>query len=177
MPTVGTAFQFLEREWAPARAPVGSVLYVGHRSDTRPWWAQELRSALGGPSLAVIDVVPACADSAGVHTADLLVGDVRDPAALRGRRFGLVFWDEGPEHVPREDALACLVRLMAEHRRVLVSCPWGFQPQGRDPSDPEFHHWGPEPADLESIGMETRCFGTRFSGGGVGHGNLLAWSA
>jgi hypothetical protein len=176
MPTVGTAFQFLEREWAPARAPVDSVLYVGHRADTHPWWATDFRHALGGPSLAVLDLVPACADSASRHTSDLLVGDVRSPGSLRGRVFGLVFWDEGPEHVPRGDALACLSRLMSEHRHVLVSCPWGHQPQGSSPSDPEFHHWAPDPSDFESIGMATRCFGTRFSAGGVGHGNLIAWS-
>jgi len=30
MSTVGTAFRFLDREWDPARAPVDSMLYVGH---------------------------------------------------------------------------------------------------------------------------------------------------
>jgi len=175
MPTVGLAFDFLAREWAPARAPVGSLLYVGHRGDTSPWWATEFRAALGGPSLAVMDVMESGLASATRHTSDLIRGDVRDPRPLAGRSFGLVFWDEGPEHVPRADALACLTRLMGEHRRVLVSCPWGFQPQGRDPADPEFHHWGPAPADFESIGMSTRVFGTRFDDRGRGHGNLIAW--
>lgn len=172
MPTVAAAFDFLEREWAPARAPLDSLLYVGHRSDTSPWWARAFRAALGNPDLTVIDVVPANLDSAAVHGARLVHADVR--AALD--RHGLVFWDEGPEHLPREESLACLSALMAAHGSVLVSCPWGLQPQGFGPSDPEFHHWGPEPADFTGIGMECRVFGTRFDGAGLGHGNLLAWS-
>lgn len=175
MPTHGDAFRFLEESWAPAVGPVGPLLYVGHRADTSPWWATRLRDLLGGPALAVLDVDPGNLATASGLTGDLLLGDVRDPGALRGRRFGLVVWDEGPEHVPRADALACLTRLMADHGAVLVSCPWGHQPQGRGPEDIEFHHWGPDPADLEGIGMSARAFGTRFDGAGRGHGNLLGW--
>lgn len=176
MPTVGTAFRFLEREWGPQRSPIGTMLYVGHRHDTHPWWATDFRRAVGGPALAVLDVASSGLSSAERHTSDLVLGDVRDRDVVGTRCFGLVFWDEGPEHVPRAEALDTLSYLMAAHRRVLVSCPWGLQPQGSGPDDPEFHHWGPEPADFESIGMEARCFGTRFDERGIGHGNLLAWS-
>ena len=46
-------------------------------------------------------------------------------------------------------------------------------PQGTDENDPEFHHWGPQPADFHEIGFQTATFGTMHPGG---HGNLLAWS-
>lgn len=172
MPTRGDGFLFLEREWAPARAPLGSMLYVGHRSDTSPWWSDRFREALGGPELAVLDVVPAQLQSAGGITTHLFHGDVRSPESVP-RRFDLVFWDEGPEHVPREDALACILMLRERRGGVLASCPWGMQEQGSGPSDPEFHHWGPVPDDLTGIGMRVRAFGSPFPGG---HGNLIAWS-
>lgn len=172
MPTRGDAFLFLQGEWAVTHGPVSSLLYVGHRSDTRPWWAEEFSRALGGPTLAVLDLSPENLQSASGITPRLYTGDVRDPAVV-SERFGLVFWDEGPEHVPMSDALAGISMLASRHDRVLVSCPWGYQAQGSGPTDLEFHHWGPMPEDLESIGMETRCFGSVFPSG---HGNLIAWT-
>ncbi len=173
MPTIGLAFTFLESEWAALAGPVRSMLYVGHRSDTSPWWRTTFRDALGGPELAVIDIVPANLESAAAYVSRLIHGDIRSSGEARG--FDLVFWDEGPEHVPREDALLTLSELSAGGR-VLISCPWGLQPQGSGPTDPEFHHWGPEPEDFSGIGWASRCFGTRFHDGGQGHGNLIAWS-
>jgi len=173
MPTLGPAFDFLEREWAPARAPVRSMLYVGHRGDTSPWWRTAFRDALGGPGLAVIDVQPGSLETARGHADRLILGDVR--ACPEAGSFGLVFWDEGPEHVPRDEALALLAGL-AGRTSVLISCPWGHQPQGTGPDDPEFHHWAPEPEDFASIGMSARCFGARFDGRGGGHGSIVAWS-
>lgn len=174
MPSLSPAFEFLEREWAPTVAPIASMLYVGHRGDTHPWWRTSFRVALGGPEIAVIDIQRGNLDTASGFTPSLICGDIRG-ADVRG--YGVVFWDEGPEHVPREDALAAIARLAERNSVVLVSCPWGHQPQGTGPSDPEFHHWGPEREDFESIGMSVRCFGTRFHDGGQGHGNIIAWTA
>lgn len=143
MPSLGPAFSFLEAEGRSLFGPIGSMLYVGHRGDTSPWWRTTFR-------------------------------DVRACGVLG--EFDLVFWDEGPEHVPREDALRVCSDVMARGGRLLLSCPWGLQPQGSGPDDPEFHHWGPEAGDFESIGMSARCFGTRFDGLGHGHGNIIAWS-
>lgn len=172
MPTRGDAFLFLQNEWAASCGPVSSMLYVGHRSDTRPWWAEEFARALGNPSLAVLDIVPANLQSASALTPRLFHGDVRQPSSIP-ECFDLVFWDEGPEHVSQEDAMACILMLNERHGRVLISCPWGYQRQGSGPDDVEFHHWGPMPEDFEGIGMEARCFGTMFPGG---HGNLIAWT-
>lgn len=172
MPTRGDAFLFLEREWAPAHGPAGSLLYVGHRSDTSPWWSREFAAALGGPELAVLDIVPAQLQSAGGVTEHLFHGDVRSPGS-DPRRFDLVFWDEGPEHVPMEDALTCIEMLRSRHGSVLISCPWGMQSQGSGPDDPEFHHWGPLPDDFVGIGMQARAFGRQFPDG---HGNVIAWT-
>lgn len=152
------------------------MLYVGHRGDTHPWWRTSFASRLGSPSLSVIDILPgnlSTTDSIPEVTGRLL-GDLRVPESAPPG-FGLVFWDEGPEHVSRPDALTCLEMLMDRHGWVLVSCPWGYQPQGSGPEDVEFHHWGPEVSDFESIGMEGRAFGDRFDGQGHGHGNVIAW--
>lgn len=74
-----------------------------------------------------------------------------------------------------EDALETLLRLARGNRHVLVSCPWGMMPQGSGPTDPEFHHWAPQPADFHAIGFMAEAFGTMFDGQGNGHGNLIAW--
>jgi hypothetical protein len=173
MPSLGPAFTFLEIEGSALLGPVRSMLYVGHRGDTSPWWRTLFRDALGGPELAVIDIQAGNLQTAAPHVSRLIHGDIRTCAEARG--FDLVFWDEGPEHVPREDALLTLSGLIP-FCRVLVSCPWGYQPQGATPTDPEFHHWGPEPEDFAEIDMPSRCFGVRFHDGGQGHGNLIAWS-
>lgn len=172
MPTVSTAFEFLESEARALFPDVRSMLYVGHRGDTSPWWRTSFWTAVGGTELGVIDISPGNLETARGLAERLIHGDIRT-CDVSG--FDLVFWDEGPEHVARDESLATCARL-ALHSQVLVSCPWGYQPQGSGPSDYEFHHWGPEPADFEGIGMRTRCFGTRFDGVGGGHGNLIAWS-
>ena len=46
-----------------------------------------------------------------------------DPADITG--YGLVFWDEGPEHLPRDESLELLARLATTNGHVLISCPWG----------------------------------------------------
>jgi hypothetical protein len=170
---MGPAFTFLETEGRPLFGPIDSMLYVGHRGDTSPWWRTTFRDVLGGPELAVIDIQAGNLQTAAPFVSRLIHGDIR--ACADARRFDLIFWDEGPEHVPREDALLTLSGL-APFCRVLISCPWGYQPQGSGPTDPEFHHWGPEPEDFAAIGMSSRCFGVRFHDGGQGHGNLIAWS-
>ncbi len=173
MPTRGDAFSFLIDDGHVLFGVVRSMLYVGHRADTHPWWRTGFRDALGSPRLGVIDIQAANLSSADGLVTDMVLGDIR---TYDTSGFDLVFWDEGPEHVPRDEALSTCARLMASSR-VLISCPWGHQPQGSGPDDPEFHHWAPMPADFESIGMSARTFGQMFDGHGLGHGNLLAWSA
>lgn len=172
MPNHGEAFRFLEANAERMFGHVPSMLYVGHRGDTHPWWRTTFRDLIGAPDLAVIDIVKGNLDTAAEFTNNLVCGDIRGNYA---RGFGLVFWDEGPEHVPREDALETLARLAEHNSHVLVSCPWGYMPQGSGPSDPEFHHWGPQPADFRGIGFMAEVFGVEFNGLGQGHGNLIAW--
>lgn len=175
MPTRIEAFRFLQDEGPKVfGTDVGSLLYVGHRHDTHPWWWQGFCPAIGATEIAVIDIVEGNARTAEGITKQIYVGDVRNPALVPAD-FGLVFWDEGPEHMARDEALQLIVDMRTRHRGVLISCPWGYQPQGSGPSDPEFHHWGPQPEDFQSIGMETRTFGEMFHDGGLGYGNLIAW--
>lgn len=172
MPTRGEAFDFLLND-GPAvfGRSVGSMLYVGHRSDTHPWWWQTFAPAVGISRLAVIDIEPSNLQSANAITKELYHGDIRTFAAASG--FGMVFWDEGPEHMEKAMSLETLKWLAGRNEHVLISCPWGYQAQGSGPSDPEFHHWAPMPADFEEIGFVTRTFGQMFPDG---HGNLLAWT-
>ena len=182
MPTTGGAFDFLAGEWATEfrrRSPVlngpnPSMLYVGHRADTSPWWHTTFAPACGIERLAVIDILEGNARSADHITKEIYIGDVRDVKLVPS--FDLVFWDEGPEHMPKQESREMIQLLERIHGQVLISCPWGYQPQGSGPQDVEFHHWGPIPGDFESIGMRTRTFGTMFDGSGVGHGNLIAWT-
>lgn len=146
------------------------MLYVGHRGDTHPWWHQTFAPLIGASRLAVIDIDRGNLMTAAHVTNELYHGDIRQNDAPRD--FGLVFWDEGPEHLPREVSLEVCRWLAERNQRVLISCPWGYQPQGTGPNDPEFHHWGPLPEDFQSIGWQTRTFGTIFP---EGHGNLIAW--
>jgi hypothetical protein len=146
------------------------MLYVGHRRDTHPWWYQTFAPAIGASRIAVIDVDRNNLLTARHVTSELYHGDIRQSDVPHG--FGLVFWDEGPEHLPREESLELCRYLARRNARVLISCPWGFQEQGEDRNDPEFHHWGPVPEDFASIGWQTRTFGVKFPDG---HGNLIAW--
>lgn len=173
MPNHGDAFDFLTREGPSIFGTVGSMLYVGHRHDTHPWWHRTFAPLVGATRLAVVDIDPHNLGTARHITDELYLGDIRSPQLPTG--FGLVFWDEGPEHMAKEESLALCQLLAGRNRRVLVSCPWGFQPQGTDPSDPEFHHWGPMPEDFDTIGWTARTFGVMFDGR-AGHGNLIAWS-
>lgn len=174
MPTVGAAFSFLDVEGPRIfGSSVGSMLYVGHRSDTSGWWHERFAPSIGATRLAVIDIDKANLESAQHITKELYHGDIRQTDAPRG--FGLVFWDEGPEHLPKEQALEVCRMLAEENDHALISCPWGFQQQGNDPRHPEFHHWGPEIEDFQGIGWNVRVFGTKFAETGPCHGNLIAW--
>ncbi len=171
MPSRGDAFEFLTNDAVSIFGDsVGSMLYVGHRGDTHPWWHSTFAPKIGASRLAVIDIDKGNLMTAQHVTNELYYGDVRQTDCPKD--FGLVFWDEGPEHLPMDQALAVIQLFVERGSRVLVSCPWGYQAQGSGPNDPEFHHWGPQPADFESIGMTARTFGTVFPSG---HGNLIAW--
>ena len=175
MPTVQGAVNYLNENAHIIFKDTKSMVYVGHRSDTHPWWRVEFASAIGNPAISIMDIQQTNLDqSKGVvlNCVDFILGDIRKPNDLKGG-YELVFWDEGPEHVSKVDALVTIEMLMKKNKHVLISCPWGYQAQGSGPSDPEFHHWAPMPEDFESIGMTAMTFGTMFPGG---HGNLIAWA-
>ena len=177
MPTLGPAFEFLLEEGPKLFSGCESLLYIGHRRDTDVWWHQSFAKALGIRRIAVVDINHGNLMTAAHVTAELYHGDLRRHDIPY---FDIAFWDEGPEHLPREESLAACQFLMRRHGNLIVSCPWGFQVQGSDPGDHEFHHWGPMPRDFESIGMTTRTFGTMFEkreGRSTGHGNLIGWGS
>jgi hypothetical protein len=173
MPSRGEAFDFLTRE-GPSLfgTSVGRLMYVGHRSDTHPWWHETFAPLVGADRISVLDIWQPNLASANHVTADLIHGDVLDPACV-GRGPGLLFWDEGPEHVRRDQFIPWVRDMVDLGWSILVSCPWGYQAQGADGSNlSEEHLWGPTPADLEEAGLECRAFGEMFP---EGHGNLIGW--
>lgn len=172
MPNHGDAFRFLDEHAADMFGAAGSMLYIGHRGDTHPWWCTTFSGLIASPRITVVDIDKGNLDTAAEHADELIHADVRN---LLITGYGLVFWDEGPEHLPRQEALDLCYKWSLDNDHVLISAPWGFMPQGSDPSHPEFHHWGPQPADFESIGFQARTFGIEFDGRGGGHGNLIAW--
>lgn len=172
MPTVRGAFDYLTENCLEIFGPCESMLYVGHRHDTHPWWHQTFAKLLGVKRLAVIDINKGNLDSAAHITKELYHGDIRTSPHVNN--FDMVFWDEGPEHLPKDEAVAVCEVLSFLNTHVLISCPWGYQPQGTGPDDIEFHHWGPMPEDFETLEPRwtVKTFGTMFPGG---HGNLIAW--
>lgn len=177
MPTLRDSFDFLLTEGPSLFPKTESLLYVGHRHDTDRWWHQKFAPVIGVTRIAVVDIDYQNLQTAAEITPELYHGDIR---TLQLPWFDLVFWDEGPEHLPREESLDICGRLMESNGKLLISCPWGFQSQGSDSNDPEFHHWGPMPEDFASIGMDTRTFGRMFvqrNGRTEEHGNLIAWGS
>jgi hypothetical protein len=175
MPTVQGAFDYLQEHGHEHFGNVGSMVYVGHRHDTHPWWRTRFAAALGNPLISIVDIQQCNLDSSKpvvLQCVDFILGDICDPNTLQPG-YGLVFWDEGPEHVAKKKSLETIKMLIEKNMHVLISCPWGYQQQGTDSSDPEFHHWAPMPADFLDLSMKVLCFGEMFP---EGHGNLIAWT-
>lgn len=127
MPTRGDAFRFLESEGRQIfGSAVPRLVYVGHRSDTSPWWHESFGPLVGGPKISVLDIYFPNLSSAEHITSDLIHADVLTDKA---EGPGLIFWDEGPEHVTREQFQTWVPSAVERGWDVLISCPWGFQSQ------------------------------------------------
>ena len=98
MPTLRESFDFLLVGGPVLFPDTRSMLYVGHRSDTDPWWWRTFAPALGIERIAVLDIDEMNLRTASHITDELYLGDLRD---IDLPRFDLIFWDEGPEHLPR----------------------------------------------------------------------------
>lgn len=174
MPTRADAIEFLNRNAISIFGDdVGTLVYVGHRHDTHPWWHTMLAPLVRADKLIVVDIFEKNLASANHITKHLVLGDVLDPKTI-GAGSGLVFWDEGPEHVTREQFMPWPRMMLDLGWSVLTSCPWGMQMQGAEDGNPhEEHHWGPMPEDMIEAGLEVKTFGSRpFPDD---HGNLIAW--
>ena len=151
---------------------IGRMIYVGHRGDTSSWWHEKFAKAIGAEHLSVLDIYKPNLQTANHITADLIHGDVLDGSCV-GQGPGLIFWDEGPEHVRRDQFVTWVRDMVDLGWSILVSCPWGYQAQGPDGENlSEEHLWGPMPEDLEEAGLSCRAFGQPFPDG---HGNLIGW--
>lgn len=175
MPSHGDAFSFLDQAANAGMFGIETqrLVYVGHRSDTSLWWWKTFAPMIGAQRIEVLDIFHPNLRSAEWITSHLIHANVLD--LNFGPGPGLIFWDEGPEHVTRDECRTWIKRVQDETDwDILLSCPWGYQSQGPDGSNKsEEHLWGPMPEDFTDLGLEVRTFGQPFP---HGHGNLLAWS-
>lgn len=186
MPHTGEAFHAIEKNFSSfKKLGINSMLYVGWRHDTRPWWYTDFAKSLNARYVSVLEAFgPNVADlkrevDAGKYDVVVHQGDIRkfDELFPNGREekfFDLIFWDHGPEHV-NLDELRQVTDVLAQHagKIVLYAAPWGSWPQGADGGNQlEIHQVDLMPEHLESLGMVVKSYG----GPGQGNvGELISW--
>jgi len=79
------------------------------------------------------------------------------------RRWDIVFWWHGPEHISKQHLAPTLSKLeAATNKLVIIGCPWGIYEQPPIEGNPhEEHRNHIETNDLESIGYLTHTLGER----------------
>ena len=135
-----------------------SVLYVGARTD-RMDYGDKFKE--GG---AVVDVLEVFEPNvAHLKTVDWLnevyCGDVRTFST--DKKYDIVFWWHGPEHI-QEEELASTLTLLEDNAKVAVvlGCPWGNFPQGHLHSNPNEEHVSHYDYDVfEDLGYTVECIG------------------
>lgn len=131
---------------------------AGHRITVLEVWPDYLKALRQPPLSAWVD--------------EVVAGDVRDVDDLLGdRRFDVVFWFHGPEHIKREEFEPLMIRLEARAGRLVVlGAPWG-NTLGPGPKLYDHHISFYYEQDWEALGYETRTIPPPDKHGG----HLLGW--
>lgn len=156
--------QHLPELWEP-----GTLLYIG-ASARRFQCGPELAEA--GRELTLLEIWPPYVELYQEHTAvkHAIQGDVRQVEAgmLPHPHYDVAFWWHGPEHVAEAELPPTLARLEALSDLVVLSCPWGEQPQGMSDGNPhQAHLTALYPEDLRWLGYRVATVGPS--------GSLIAW--
>jgi len=139
--------------------PGEEVLYVGcHPHRRSPKWLNEIKSrgATAVDALEIFQPNVLAIREQGIFRT-VYHGSI---ASGTPKKYGLIFWWQGPEHLPRYTALETLKSLAAQHIHVIAGSPHGVYEQGPEYGNPhEVHvaHFLPE--DFLSIGYQAEAFG------------------
>lgn len=170
MPHTLRAFLHLENsvEEIKRRTNAKSLLYVGWRSDCKPWWHDKFCKDLGIEKIGVLEIYdPNFKDLEhavynGRYNVTPILGDVsRIHEFVKEGEYDIIFWDHGPEHVdyPTLQKITPLI-FNAAGRAVLYCCPWGYWPQGKEGgNDHEEHKTHMTVEQLEALGFEVTSLG------------------
>ena len=154
-----------------------ACLYVG----ATPWRFQlgeELHEA--GYEVTLLEIDKANAYFYGGHPwlrGGVICGDVRGIGDLAaGRRWDVVVWWHGPEHIAQEDLERTVRGLEAVGGLVVLAAPWGRndQPmiQGNEHQEHKSHL---QPGDFERLGYKTATCGVEGDLSTWPH--ILAWKS
>lgn len=164
MPHVWQAFEWLENNYQ-LFSEYKSLIYVGHRHDTKMWWIDKFcKTLLKIEKIALIEIFQPNFEDAvkklSSHKVTAFLGDVRliDQFIQKGE-YDIVFWDEGPEHVSLKEMRETTKKLKKISNCIIYSVPWGHWPQsGEGGNATEEHQYDAEPKHFEKLGMDVITF-------------------
>jgi len=149
-----------------------SMLYVGWRSGSHPWWHRKFCPDLGVTRVGVIEIFQKNFDDLAKFVKDGLLSEVKEYELIHSDvkeikkhvpkdRYDIVFWDHGPEHVSWEDLQEITKSIMeVTGRLVLYCCPWGKWPQkATDGNADEEHKFDVLPEHFTQLGLNVVTFG------------------
>lgn len=138
--------------------PLRSLLYVGWRHDTSPWWIERFAPSIGAERVGVLEGFEKNVQDLGrrgLKVDHVIHANVLAEGVVVPGEWDIVFWDHGPEHVTIDELRAVTPKLMSACRVLLYACPWGDWPQGaNDGNTLEVHRCQPTPDDFRAMGME-----------------------
>ena len=150
-----------------------SCLYIGAHSGKGLSFLNELRYA--GFLVTIVEaweknvkeIMPLLENGEEIVHADIRTWE-------SPRKYDLVFWWHGPEHVSLKDAGEILERLKdIANEKVVVGAPWGSAPQGEAYGNPFERHESSITVDfLEEHGYEVATFGKKDK---IENGQIMGW--
>lgn len=161
-----------------------SLLYIGAKVVEKKrlsWggmrWIPQFHKA--GYKIDVIEIWPKNVESLNRFNAEenafnrIIKGDARILNLYVKRKYDIVMWYHGPEHVRKIYVRKTLRRLeQFATKLVIIGCPWGFYKQGATQKNFREIHVSALYLDIfESIGWQTDTIGESDVPGS----NILAW--
>ena len=104
---------------------------------------------------------------------DVIEGDVRNIDKVLSKKYDIIFWWHGPEHIKKTELFMTIQKLENyANKYVVLGCPWGDYPQGEEYGNPyEVHTAAFYEEDFQAYGYKTSCVGIMDVPGS----NLMAW--